>query len=62
MTLLDDCEKYFSTRSLWDVLNCEKTEEERVINRAYHKRALKVHPDKVKEKDRELAEPKFKVS
>lgn len=61
MGILDQCEEYFATRSLYELFKVEKTALEKDITKAYYKLALKVHPDRVAENEKEAATEKFKV-
>ena len=49
-----------STTSLYQTLNIPKSATQSEIKKAYRKAALKHHPDKVPEDQREKAEQKFK--
>ncbi|XP_001601586.1 dnaJ homolog subfamily C member 9 [Nasonia vitripennis] len=59
--LLDLCEQYFGARDFYDVLNIDKTANEKQVKKAYHKLSLLVHPDRVEEAVKEEATEKFKV-
>ncbi|KAJ2952026.1 hypothetical protein O0L34_g4286 [Tuta absoluta] len=61
MGLLDLCEKYFKTRSLYEVLEITEKATDKEVKKAYHKLSLKVHPDRVKEDEKLEATEKFKV-
>ncbi|KAI8424334.1 hypothetical protein MSG28_002877 [Choristoneura fumiferana] len=61
MGLLELCDKYFNTTNLYDVLGITEKSTEKEVKKAYHKLSLKVHPDRVSEKDKLEATEKFKV-
>jgi len=62
MGLLEDCQKYFQTRDLYEILGIEKSANESAITRAYRKTSLKVHPDRVHDEDKkEEATKRFQV-
>lgn len=49
MSLLEDCQKHFSSRDLYQIIGVEKSATPSQIKRAYYKLSLKVHPDRVGE-------------
>jgi len=57
--LLSTCKELFQTEDLYTVLEIEKTENCKLIKKAYHKVSLKVHPDRSADSERELATKKF---
>ncbi|XP_030028084.2 dnaJ homolog subfamily C member 9 [Manduca sexta] len=61
MGLLDLCEKYYSTRNLYEVLKISEKATDKEVKKAYHKLSLKVHPDRVGDNDKLEATEKFKV-
>jgi len=62
MGLLEDCEKYFLTKDLYEILGVEKSSSESEITKAYRKTSLKVHPDRVHDEDKkEEATKRFQV-
>lgn len=61
MGLLDDCQTYFETSDLYQVLKVKKESSDNEIKRAYHKISLKIHPDRVSEGEKEEATKKFQV-
>lgn len=61
MTLLDEVEKYFGTRNLYEAIETTKDASETTIKKAYRKSSLKCHPDRVAEKEKEFATQKFQV-
>lgn len=61
MTLLDDIDKYFGTRVLYEVINVDKNATEAQIKKAYRKASLKVHPDRVPDSEKEKATKKFQA-
>nr|CAB3239115.1 dnaJ homolog subfamily C member 9-like [Phallusia mammillata] len=60
MGLLDECEKLFETRDLYELLSVAKESSETEIKRAYRKLSLRVHPDRCQD-DTETATKKFQV-
>ena len=58
---LELCRKHFSTDCLYDVLEVTKTATASEIKKAYYKKSLATHPDKVLEVDRENATIKFQI-
>lgn len=60
-SILEQCEEYFGEKDLYKIFSVEKTALEKDITKAYYKLALKVHPDRVPEDEKELATEKFKV-
>lgn len=61
MTLLDEVEKYFGTRNLYEAIEVAKDGTTSDIKKAYRKSSLKCHPDRVGEGDKEEATKKFQV-
>ncbi|GFQ77717.1 dnaJ homolog subfamily C member 9 [Trichonephila clavata] len=61
MGLFEDCELYFGSKSLYDVLYVEKTATATQLKQAYRKASLLTHPDKVDESQREEATRKFQI-
>lgn len=59
--ILDQCDEFFGTRNLYELFSVEKTALEKDITKAYYKLALKVHPDRVADAEKEVATEKFKV-
>lgn len=60
-SLLQQCEEYFGTKDLYELFSVEKNALEKDITKGYYKVALKVHPDRVSEEEKEVATEKFKV-
>nr|XP_042898982.1 dnaJ homolog subfamily C member 9-like [Parasteatoda tepidariorum] len=58
MSLLKDCEKYFSTKNLYHVLGIEKGASQLDIKKAYKKTSLIIHPDRNKSQE---ATRKFQI-
>ncbi|XP_038113191.1 J domain-containing protein CG6693 isoform X1 [Culex quinquefasciatus] len=58
---LDLCEKLYGTRDVYALFEVDKKAKESEIKKAYYKLSLKVHPDRVKEEDKQEATEKFKV-
>ncbi|XP_076819191.1 dnaJ homolog subfamily C member 9-like [Clavelina lepadiformis] len=61
MGLLDECEKYFGIRDLYQILDVVKTASAKKIKYAYRKMSLKVHPDRAAESNKDLATKKFQI-
>ncbi|XP_046909485.2 dnaJ homolog subfamily C member 9 [Dermatophagoides farinae] len=47
MDFLQECQEYFGTKNLYEILEISKTANENEIKSAYRKKSLKVHPDRV---------------
>lgn len=47
MDFLQECQQYFGTKNLYEILEISKTANENEIKSAYRKKSLKVHPDRV---------------
>lgn len=60
-SILEQCEEFFGTKDLYALFSVEKTALEKDITKGYYKLALKVHPDRVSEEEKEVATEKFKV-
>ena len=68
-SLLDTLQTLFATHDLYEALGFPKLEKngdrknvtEGQIKKAYHKSSLKHHPDRVDEKDRQVATQKFQA-
>lgn len=58
---LEFCEKFYGTRDVYTIFAVAKDAQENEIKKAYYKLSLKVHPDRVKESEKEDATEKFKV-
>eukprot|EP00092_Neocalanus_flemingeri_P089658 GFUD01113465.1.p1 GENE.GFUD01113465.1~~GFUD01113465.1.p1 ORF type:complete len:287 (-),score=61.27 GFUD01113465.1:8-868(-) len=58
-TLLSACEELFGTRDLHAVLEVEKSASTGQIKKAYLRASLKVHPERVQDKEMELSTGKF---
>lgn len=61
MTLLDDINKFFGTKVLYEVLNLKEDATASQIKKAYRKTSLKVHPDRVPEQEKDKATKKFQA-
>lgn len=61
MTFLEDLDSLFGARGLYEVLGVPKTASDSDIKRAYRRLSLEVHPDRVKEKEKEVATKKFQA-
>ncbi|XP_063704790.1 J domain-containing protein CG6693-like [Culicoides brevitarsis] len=60
-SILQQCEEYFGTKDLYKLFSVDKTALEKDITKGYYKLALKVHPDRVPEEEKDVATEKFKV-
>lgn len=58
---LELCEKFYGTRDIYKLFEVDKDAPEKEIKKAYYKLSLRVHPDRVKENEKEEATEKFKV-
>lgn len=61
MGLISDCQTYFQTEDLYEVLNVEKDAKNDQIKRAYRLLSLKVHPDHAEEDRKEESTRKFQI-
>ncbi len=59
--LFKTTEALFGTRDLYKVLGIEKNASKREIKKAYFKQSRKIHPDRVKPKDRKIATKQFQA-
>lgn len=55
------CQKHFSSKCFYDILEVSKTAKPSEIKKAYYKKSLATHPDKVEEVNRENATTKFQI-
>eukprot|EP00035_Acanthoeca_spectabilis_P025042 m.456557 g.456557 ORF g.456557 m.456557 type:complete len:288 (+) comp21077_c0_seq1:116-979(+) len=46
MGLIEDCTRLLGTGNLYEVLGADSGADETALKRAYHKKALKIHPDR----------------
>ncbi|XP_032784176.2 dnaJ homolog subfamily C member 9 [Daphnia magna] len=60
-SLTELCDKHFNCTSLYDVLGVDRDVGDAAIKRAYYKKSLKVHPDRVNEDEKENATEKFQT-
>jgi DnaJ family protein C protein 9 len=60
-SLIATIEELFVTKNLYEVLGVDKDADEGKIRKAYHKTSLKVHPDRAKPSERDLATKKFQA-
>lgn len=59
---LESCQKYFGSTDLYEIFELQnKAATVAEIKKAYYKQALKVHPDRVAEEEKEEATEKFKI-
>ncbi|XP_078284480.1 dnaJ homolog subfamily C member 9 [Rhinoraja longicauda] len=61
MGLLEQCEDEFGTSDLYQVLGVRSRASEGEIRRGYRKVSLQVHPDRVKEAEKDAATQKFQT-
>lgn len=61
MGLLDDCSDEFGSTDLYTVLGVNKGCTAADIKKGYHKVALKVHPDRATERNKDAANRKFQI-
>lgn len=58
---LESCKEFFGTTDLYAIFEIDKKASVAEIKKAYYKQALKVHPDRVAEEEKEKATETFKV-
>ncbi|KFM73301.1 DnaJ-like protein subfamily C member 9, partial [Stegodyphus mimosarum] len=61
MGLIDDCQTYFGTNCLYNVLLVDKRASEDELKKAYRKASLLLHPDKADDSEKETATRKFQT-
>ena len=61
MSFLETLEKLFNTRDLYQVLSLDKSASESEIKRAYRRKSLEVHPDRVPRAEKVVATEKFQA-
>ncbi|EDO42458.1 predicted protein [Nematostella vectensis] len=61
MPFLDELDRLFGVKNLYDVLGVSKTASESEIKRAYRKISLQVHPDRADKGEKEKATRKFQA-
>ncbi|XP_054724390.1 dnaJ homolog subfamily C member 9-like [Uloborus diversus] len=61
MGLLEDCETYFQTNDLYEVLKVGREASDKELKDAYRKRSLLYHPDRVDSTKKEEATRQFQV-
>ena len=59
MSFLETLEKLFNTRDLYQVLSLDKSASESEIKRAYRRKSLEVHPDRVPRAEKVVANRKI---
>lgn len=59
--LFDECQDLFETDDLYEVLSVKSNCSLKEVKRAYHKLSLKVHPDRVTQKEKAAATHKFQA-
>ncbi|KAL7022633.1 hypothetical protein ACKWTF_012322 [Chironomus riparius] len=58
---LESCKTFFGTTDLYAIFEIEKKAPVSEIKKAYYKQALKVHPDRVADEEKEKATESFKI-
>ena len=58
---LEECQTYFGSKDLYEIIGVEKTANEKEIKSAYRKKSLKVHPDRATEDRKEHAKRAFQA-
>lgn len=61
MEFLNDCQQYFDTKNLYEILGVSKNSTLSQIKTAYRKKSLKVHPDHAKSENAEYAKRAFQI-
>lgn len=61
MAFLDKLQELYGTKDLYEVLQLQKTASESEIKRAYRRKSLQVHPDRVPEAEKTVATEKFQA-
>jgi len=59
--LIETIEELFGTKDLYEVLGVDKDVEDSKLKKAYHKKSLKVHPDRAEPDDQAEATKKFQA-
>lgn len=59
MSFIESLKEHFNTEDLYEVLCLPKTANESEIKRVYRRLSLEVHPDRVKEEEKEKCTAKF---
>ncbi|KAF2347149.1 DnaJ domain [Trinorchestia longiramus] len=59
--LLEDCQEQFGSSELYAVLGISKNASDNELRKAYHKASLRVHPDRVSQKEKKEATSKFQT-
>ena len=62
MPFLETVEEQFGSRSLYEVLQVDKSAEEADLRRAYRRLSLRVHPDRASPEEVDSATEKFQVA
>lgn len=61
MIFFELCQKHFLSNCFYDILEVSKIAKTSEIKKAYYKKSLSTHPDKVPDVDRETATVKFQI-